>query len=61
MTTMYWARLMEQRQESTLTVDEQLDLIRRDQAELEKRVRLVEDLLAAIRFDDDDEMPGARR
>lgn len=45
-----------QEHESSLTVEQQLELVRRDQEELEKRVRLIEDLIAALRREDSDDV-----
>lgn len=58
--TLQWLRA-QARELETLTIDQQLALVRHEQEALEKRVRLIEDLLAAIRRDDLDERREARR
>jgi hypothetical protein len=45
--------LGEQDSDHTLSVEEQIALVRHEQEELEKRVALIEDMLAAIRSEDD--------
>lgn len=49
---MQWLTDARRREEIQLSVEEQLELIKKDQEALEKRVALVEDLIAAIRRED---------
>jgi hypothetical protein len=45
--------LSEQPDERSMSVEDQIALVRHEQEELEKRVALIEDMLAAIRSEDD--------
>lgn len=59
--TLQWPWEHERARGSGPTIEEHLEMVRREQEALEKRVRLIEDLLAAIRREGIGETGDTRR